>query len=464
MAMAQGSKLLVTGGTDETIRIFDLGRGCAMGTLYEHKGSIVCLKFVGDKFLLSGGQDGVMVIWRVKDWEPMHIFKAHKASIVDISVHPSNRMALSIGRDSQLRLWDLMNGSCAVTKKIEGHSMEACQWAPTTGMRFALLGRDEITVADLISDDTSLRDWYKVPDACCMLFASDSCLIVGTSKGEVIVFDVRPEVGYKELHRHKAHEGRVKSISSAGSGALATIGGDGGICFWAIDNNSLKEESVDDFEGPLEKKDMELVLNIEGPREQSNSSTGKDGKEVKKVGAAMARITSVCTNGFNWVDPISFETTSKAGKAERSTSAASTQSASDEDHSEEISDDISGEEEEMSEDELLEEMDPSGQIDNEASDSEGSLYAEEIDAATLAALQKKHEAETRKVTSQKSLSKASKLEKKKKVAPKAVKKMKNSDSTSTKVEAPMKKKMKTGKHAVFDGKKGKLAKKKKKVA
>ena len=292
MALVQGGKLLVTGGTDETIRIFDLQRGCAMGTLYEHKGSIVCLKFVGDKFLLSGGQDGVMVIWRVKDWEPMHTFKAHKASIVDISVHPSNRMALSIGRDNQLRLWDLMNGSCAVTKKIENESLEACQWAPTTGMRFAILARDKFTVADLISDDTSLRDWHTVPDACCMLFASDSCLIIGTSKGEIIVFDVRPEVGYKELHRQKVHEGRVKSMSPAGEGALVTIGGDGGINFWSIKNNALKEDAVGDFEGPLTKEDMEVVLSIEGPREQSVPSSSKEGAE-NKVGAAMARITSV---------------------------------------------------------------------------------------------------------------------------------------------------------------------------
>ena len=306
VAMPQGGKILVSGGVDETIRIFDLQRGCAMGTLYEHKGSITCLKFVNQKYLLSGGSDGVLIIWRVKDWEPLHSFKAHQASVVDISSHPSGRMALSIGRDNQLRLWDLMNGSCAVTKKMED-PLEGVQWAPTTGTRFAVLGRDKFLIADLISADTQFRKWFSVPNATCMYFASDVCLLVGNSKGEVIVFDVRPEVGYKELHRHKGHNGRVKSISPAGEGVFCSMGGDGGISVWTVTQNIVDEDSLEvEFEGPLNADDVKLALSVEGPREG-----GKDD------GAPMARVTSVCTNGFDWIPPISFQTTSSASSSKK---------------------------------------------------------------------------------------------------------------------------------------------------
>jgi WD40 repeat protein len=38
----------------------------------EHKGSITCLQFFKTKFLISGSEDGVVIIWRVKDWVPLH--------------------------------------------------------------------------------------------------------------------------------------------------------------------------------------------------------------------------------------------------------------------------------------------------------------------------------------------------------------------------------------------------------
>merc|ERR1711998_438670 len=102
-----------------------------------------------------------------------------------------------------------MNGSCAVTKKMDC-PMEMVQWAPTTGTRFAILGRDRFLVADLIGADTKFREWVSVPGVTCMHFASDACILLGTNKGEVIVYDIRLETGYKELHRHSGHVGRIK--------------------------------------------------------------------------------------------------------------------------------------------------------------------------------------------------------------------------------------------------------------
>lgn len=128
-----------------------------------------------------------------------------------------------------------------------------------------------------------------------MHFASDVCLLLGTNKGEVIVYDVRPEVGYKELHRHTGcHNGRVKGIVSAGEGCFASMGGDGSICIWSYKQQEDDGDIV--FEGPVSKEDVQLALSIEGPRED-------DGK-----GAALARITAVSSNGYNWSPAISFQT------------------------------------------------------------------------------------------------------------------------------------------------------------
>lgn len=63
------------------------------------------LKFVPDgSHLLSGGQDGKMTIissknWKIeKEWE-----KAHKGSVNFIALHPTGKLAISMGSDLTLR-------------------------------------------------------------------------------------------------------------------------------------------------------------------------------------------------------------------------------------------------------------------------------------------------------------------------------------------------------------------------
>ena len=63
----QGGKagqLLVSGGVDEHIRMYDLRRRAEAGELLYHKGTITCLGFVGSSHLLSGSDDGTVCIWR----------------------------------------------------------------------------------------------------------------------------------------------------------------------------------------------------------------------------------------------------------------------------------------------------------------------------------------------------------------------------------------------------------------
>jgi protein MAK11 len=60
----QGGKLLVTGGTDERVRIYDLGARCERGELQQHSGTVTALAFHGSTHLLSGSEDKTICIWR----------------------------------------------------------------------------------------------------------------------------------------------------------------------------------------------------------------------------------------------------------------------------------------------------------------------------------------------------------------------------------------------------------------
>lgn len=134
---AKAGLLLVSGGMDEHIRMYDLRKRAEVGELLHHKGTITALGFVGSSHLLSGSEDGLVCIWRVYDWSLLHILGGHKGAVTAVALHPSGKLALSTGRDRSLRLWDLVKGRCAYITKLEAVA-ESVKWSEG-GETYALL-------------------------------------------------------------------------------------------------------------------------------------------------------------------------------------------------------------------------------------------------------------------------------------------------------------------------------------
>jgi WD40 repeat protein len=40
----------------------------------------------------------------------VHILGGHKGAVIDVTVHPSGKLALSISKDNTLKLWNLVQG------------------------------------------------------------------------------------------------------------------------------------------------------------------------------------------------------------------------------------------------------------------------------------------------------------------------------------------------------------------
>ena len=78
--MAGNGKLLALGGFSEIIKLYDVKNKKEQGELMEHHGSITALQFFKNDYLISGAEDGLVIIWRVKDWVPLHKLKVKKYS------------------------------------------------------------------------------------------------------------------------------------------------------------------------------------------------------------------------------------------------------------------------------------------------------------------------------------------------------------------------------------------------
>ncbi|KAF8273186.1 WD40-repeat-containing domain protein [Lactarius quietus] len=127
-ASPQGGKWLATGSGDEIIKVWDLRRRKEVGGLMQHEGSITDLTFPSRSHLISASEDGTLCLFRARDWAVLRSLKGHKGRVNSVSVHPSGKVALSIGKDRTLYMWDLMRGRRAASVKL-GFEGELVRWS-----------------------------------------------------------------------------------------------------------------------------------------------------------------------------------------------------------------------------------------------------------------------------------------------------------------------------------------------
>lgn len=89
-------------------------------------GAIPCLQFytppgaLNPAYLFNGSEDGSIAIWKAGGaWEHLKLMRGHKGPVRSLSVHPSGRLALSVGHDRGLRMWNLAKGRCSYTAKLD---------------------------------------------------------------------------------------------------------------------------------------------------------------------------------------------------------------------------------------------------------------------------------------------------------------------------------------------------------
>lgn len=214
------SKWLVTGGTDETIKVWDLRRRKEVGALTGHEGTITALSFPSRTFLLSTSEDGTINLYRTRDWALLRTLRGHTGRINSACAHPSGRVALSVGADRTIRMWDLLRGVGSASVKI-GVEADRIAW-DTQGKRFAVLAGRQVMV--FATDMTKLAEVEQDKRLHDMTFTRASIegeehelMFVASEAGIVHVYDldvleeVEDGAAPTEAARLTGHSNRVRS-------------------------------------------------------------------------------------------------------------------------------------------------------------------------------------------------------------------------------------------------------------
>ncbi|KAF8075163.1 WD40-repeat-containing domain protein [Lyophyllum atratum] len=216
-ASPEGGKWLATGSADEIVKVWDLRRRKEIGGLMHHEGSITHLVFPSRSHLLSASEDGTLCLFRARDWSVLRALKGHKGRVNAIAVHPSGKVALSVGRDKTLRMWDLMRGKgCASTKL--GKEGEIVRWS-TDGSLFAVQAGSTI---DVYTTNMDLIHTIKHPSRlhdvhfCKRVTGSGELLLAAAEDKQLSVYDISDDLDKTPtiVALMTGHENRVKAIQT----------------------------------------------------------------------------------------------------------------------------------------------------------------------------------------------------------------------------------------------------------
>lgn len=214
-SLACSGHYLASGATDDRIIIYDLKSRREHCMLTHHNSTINCIQFTNNRsHVISSSADGVLSIVRVGNWQLEKLWeKPHNGkAILDIAVHPSGKLAFTLGADTSLRTWNLIKGRQAYvinlnSKSKDAKSLEKIIWAEDE-VHFILYGGRNTEIWS-IETGGILKSIEHDNKVCSCLWYNNKEIIVGYENGQLARINI--ESGSKSTH--EAHESRVKALA-----------------------------------------------------------------------------------------------------------------------------------------------------------------------------------------------------------------------------------------------------------
>ena len=152
VAVSPDNKTIATGGSDQTVRLWNADTLAPKLSLQGHAGPIFSLSFSQDgKRLASSGWDKTVRIWDAASGQLIKSWEGHHGDIWSVSYSPDGKMLATGGTDAVAKLWDAETGELLNT--FFGHE---------TGVHVVTFNRDGSKLATG-GRDGAVRIWKVEP-------------------------------------------------------------------------------------------------------------------------------------------------------------------------------------------------------------------------------------------------------------------------------------------------------------
>ncbi|PLB39528.1 F-box/WD repeat-containing protein [Aspergillus candidus] len=232
-AMVPWDDILVSGGCDREVRVWNMATGASMYLLRGHTSTVRCLKMSDKNTAISGSRDTTLRIWDLATGTCRNVLVGHQASVRCLAIHGD--LVVSGSYDTTARIWTISEGRCLRT--LSGHFSQI--------YAIAFDGR-RIATGSL---DTSVRIWDPQSGQCQAILQGHTSLVgqlqmrgdtlvTGGSDGSVRVWSL---TRMAPIHRLAAHDNSVTSLQFDSS-RIVSGGSDGRVKVWSLRTGQLLRE------------------------------------------------------------------------------------------------------------------------------------------------------------------------------------------------------------------------------
>lgn len=232
-AMVPWDDILVSGGCDREVRVWNMATGAGIYLLRGHTSTVRCLKMSDKNTAISGSRDATLRVWDLVTGTCRSVLAGHQASVRCLAVHGD--LIVSGSYDTTARIWSISEGRCLRT--LSGHFSHIYAVA-FDGKRIATG-----------SLDTSVRIWDPHTGQCHAILQGHTSLVgqlqmrgdtlvTGGSDGSVRVWSL---ARMAPIHRLAAHDNSVTSLQFD-STRIVSGGSDGRVKVWSLQSGQLLRE------------------------------------------------------------------------------------------------------------------------------------------------------------------------------------------------------------------------------
>ncbi|PPR00534.1 hypothetical protein CVT24_005508 [Panaeolus cyanescens] len=201
----QPNSIIVSGGCDKVVRVWEARSGLCIYVLHGHTSTIRSLRVLDNRpIAITGSRDSTLRVWDIQKGKCLHVLEGHEASVRCLDV--SGNIVVSGSYDTTCRVWNVDTGECIHV--LRGHFSQIYSVA-FDGVRIASGGLDTtVRIWDVESGHcTALLQGHST--MVCALQLSPSLLVTGAADGRVITFSLST---YTRLHTISAHDSSVTSL------------------------------------------------------------------------------------------------------------------------------------------------------------------------------------------------------------------------------------------------------------
>ncbi|KAJ5150159.1 hypothetical protein N7448_001737 [Penicillium atrosanguineum] len=232
-AMVPWDDILVSGGCDREVRVWNMATGAGIHLLRGHTSTVRCLKMSDRNTAISGSRDTTLRIWDLSTGTCRNVLVGHQASVRCLAIHGD--LVVSGSYDTTARIWSISQGRCLRT--LSGHFSQI--------YAIAFDGR-RIATGSL---DTSVRIWDPHSGQCHAILQGHTSLVgqlqmrgdtlvTGGSDGSVRVWSLTKMA---PIHRLAAHDNSVTSLQFDNT-RIVSGGSDGRVKVWNLQTGQLLRE------------------------------------------------------------------------------------------------------------------------------------------------------------------------------------------------------------------------------